>query len=147
MNFMRSLIFMMVIALIWSSCLRPLQRKGVEEGIIHQTRSSVVCLKQVLNFHISQLFDRVDDLVLWEKFHHRVHKVIKRVRFEFCNFFKHLSNEVRKFSFFVSAVVNERKARVLRLLSKVRVAIHRARCRIFHLIVANDNIESLRGIC
>ena len=98
----------------------------------------------MLNFHVSQLFDWVDNLILSEKNHHWVHKVIKGVGLKSCYFIKHLPNVERKFLFIASTVVNEGKAWILRLLSNISAGILRLSLTlIFHRIVTNDNIESL----
>ena len=101
-------------------------------------------LENMINFYISQLLNWVNYLVLGEVLRHWVDKIIKRICLELRHFIKHLPNVERKFFFVTSTVVNERKAWILRLLSRNNLMIHRVLSNIdFHLIVANDYIESL----
>jgi hypothetical protein len=53
-----------VVTLALASGEGVLQGKGVEEGVIHEARSSVVRLEKMVDFDISQLLDWVDHLVL-----------------------------------------------------------------------------------
>lgn len=140
----RPLYLMLKMFLIWGH--RISQRKKVQKWIL-QKICTLDIGEQVLNLQISEKVSGIQELAFVEESHHQLKEVIQWIFTDSWHFIENLPNIEGDFFFAIPWVIDQRDPWVLRLLSHCMFAFFHEACDfIFHLVIANDNIQGLWSV-